>query len=191
MTNGANALEVIDLKPLGNSPLNVQNNGGIYEITSSSPGIWYVLYTIRGCNNKMHTMRAGVIFDQCLECDDDYCENLLCIDDFENLVDQGHQNLGYPFIYSGGDNNSPDIVQFSGNNALYLGDFSNGTESIALELKNSIEPNCAIKFNLDVRIVGGGMSGTLNVWGSEQPPCDVLDAFVYYGCDNVAYRLRW
>ena len=180
-------MEVINLVQysIGGVPVTINDNGSFFEITSLTPGIKYFYYTLRGCDSKMHNERVAIVFDQCLECDDDYCENLLCIDDFEDLFPTGHQNLGFPFIYDGSNNNTPDINQFNGNNYLFLGEFSSSNkEAAALELKEPVPLDCTIILSFDAVDTEpiNTEIGILYVWGSATPPCTPSEAFVNYGC---------
>lgn len=163
--------------------LNIQKNGDQFTITSTAGGLFTLRYTIEGCDCRMHNLDFTIFVDNCPTCDNDPCENLLCVDDFEDIVlptTAGIEtHLGFPFKFKGTSNNSSDIKIFDNNQYLHMLAAPSNGESVALELSEGVAPDCSLEFICDV---SSTIPNDLIIWGSEFPPCSMYDVFVNYGC---------
>ncbi|MFZ1496823.1 MAG: PKD domain-containing protein [Saprospiraceae bacterium] len=118
---------------------------------------------------------------------DDECENILCYGDFENFATLGNISLGFPFIFDGSCNNSPDIFHYPAvteNRALFIG---LREEAVALRL-NSPSPytGCDITLTFDAGNRLSGVNPILEIWGSAVPPCHMNDTPVPQSCVGVS-----
>ncbi len=193
-TNGM-ALEITDVYPTSlNIPYTVSIVGDNIEFISSEQGFYYnIPYTVRGCDCELITREFGVYVGPCtINCDvSDPCQEIVCINGFEDYTLPGIGGLdvifpGDPF-WINGPNNSSDIryCDISDNTYVHIGEFfPDGTEGVALELENPIEPNCTLSLALDVASVSANTIGALVVKGSDQYPCGIVGSQIGAGCNN-------
>ena len=195
----------------GNYPSNVTISqvGTEIIIGSDQIGVFKFYYTIGSANTidddctcKLSTGYFVVEYDMCYDCTgNDPCQNLLCVDDFNDtavpiryippfyyLNFSSTAFFGYPFIFEGSTNQTPDLVYDMANSFVLFGRNTGNTnlastETIVLELTKPILPQCELVLSVDL---GTSQIGNqMLIWGSEFPPCHFTDTYVEYGCGNV------
>ncbi len=140
-----------------------------------------ISFVASGCENCQTTIGSVfVVFDQCLEDAEpvDVCDNMLLTEDFEEFVEANGVNFGYPYIFDGFCNNTPDIKLDGGLKHVSL----NGSLSESVTFKAvdvSEEADCDIQLDLEFYL--SSAEDELLVWISEYPPCQ--GEFVPFGCD--------
>ncbi len=152
----------------------------------------YSIKSESGNDCKIANSYALLLFDECPSCDipagdTEHCDNLFCLEwggNTHNIHSSSYLQLGVPFMYDGTDNNSPDWKPSDPNfpNHPYIYMFAQydrtSMEAIALTLQAPIEPGCSIELSFEAK-------GTiLDIFASENPPCNVTDTYVNYGNGN-------
>lgn len=163
-----------------------------------------VYYVENNSNCLIYPALVEVLLVPCTECANaDECADLLCVDEF-NMVSgtnssgigaslgEGFNNLFYDFLGDSGtpNENSPDFCVDQGDNYIVLGGRNFDIESFGVPLHTPIPPNCSL--NLSVNLSSSNENGGIQIFGSENPPCNLLEvqmnAFSYcgstYNCEN-------
>jgi hypothetical protein len=150
---------------LVNIPPNVavKNLSNGFEITTSVPGYYKIPYTITGCDGNKKCDYAYIYFlaiDPALNVDCtpvNSCE-LLCYGDFEKFIVGKTDNFFAQmknqidlYHVKNYEDNSPDIIKNTSNNNNFLQIHRAGQtyESIYLQLRHPIEPNCETFISFD------------------------------------------
>jgi hypothetical protein len=154
-------------------------------VERTSFGLKRISFTVEGCTNCQTA--EGLIFvsfDQCISetCEPvDACENLLCFDDFEEFEKALGVNFGYPYIFEGHCNNTPDIKDAQETfNYLFLS--SEVGESVCFAFDDTQFEQCDLELELEFFLSSPDLE--LTVWFSESPPCH--GEFVPFGCESIS-----
>jgi hypothetical protein len=164
-----------------------------FVVPQFGPNNFIAYYTLRGCDDdcRMHNQlfQTRLFIDNCQPCEaSDICENILCVDDFENFPHPigFHPQVwfGYPYWFENYSTlGTPDIIESNNNTYLHLvssipnsnSNSETGREAVTLVLQKCIPPDCNLHLALDISKINGNNTPLLEVWGSSQPPCSVLD----------------
>lgn len=144
-----------------------------------------ITYTDANC--KSATENIYIFFDPTCQqnnCEfEDECENILCFGDLENFDETADVWLGYPFIFDGKCNSSPDITTYpsgQNNKVIHIG---YDEEAFVLQMNNAPYNKC----DLNLTFTAGSMAiSTIKIWGSKMPPCHMNETPIPQSCTSVS-----
>ncbi|MBP6238260.1 MAG: T9SS type A sorting domain-containing protein [Saprospiraceae bacterium] len=155
---------------------------------SKTSGSIFVSYRVDLPNQpcKVIIRSFRIWFDQTCECEIDnvdICSNVLCYHDFDNLIPGNDLNFGFPFYFEDtpfGCNNTPDLYENlypNNGNVVYTVE----NEAVVFKLFGAPFYGCQLELSL---LAGNYFHRptTLEIWGSEFPPCDINDKGINRTC---------
>lgn len=162
---------------------------GMYEFIGVTPGPYRVYYTIKDCNCYLSTAYFEIVLSRDLEdCDNEKCDNLVCIGDFESIkktndfyYEACKEDL---FFMEGANQNTPDICESANNKYLDLVNII-GAEATLIELDYPILPGCTMEITVDLATRGDNELGLLNMYGSFAKPCHPSEVFIKQQCNET------
>ncbi|MEL7221568.1 MAG: hypothetical protein AAGJ93_09635, partial [Bacteroidota bacterium] len=182
-------IEITNMTPRSNgTDVTGPDTDGNYTLSSTGVGKFDFQYIINSCSD-FPVPKTGVfevVFNYCAPCDNDPCENLLCVDDLEDydvtsnvvaVLPSSHLFVEFP------NNNSPDVKYNDAqeNHFLhFIGGNNTAMESANLELTEGIPPGCNLYFSLEAE--SQLEASDLVLWGSNMPPCSPEQALIPFDC---------
>ncbi|HZV67891.1 MAG TPA: PKD domain-containing protein [Saprospiraceae bacterium] len=180
-------VEITDFFLPGSSTLTVNNTGTTFEITPTTQGIQFFYYTVKSCDCRLLNGYAFFFIGPCTDCEEiDPCENLVCLNDFEEYSPAYGQlalnveSAGTHWI-SNGDNSLDICEETGGNNYLHIGSHPSNREGLIMKLSEPLLPGCSLHITFDASV---SEKNNFNWYVSENPPCNYLESFV--GADGEA-----
>jgi len=190
-----NVVDAISVFDNGN-PLDITITGSSINIHSDKKGRHWIQITYaleENCNCRTYTSLVELNFDLCQQgCDLVYCENLLCFGDVSRSPGDilSVINFGYPFIFETQFQNTPDLYS----EGLHI--YGDKTESVILQINDENREDCTYLFSVDVKNRRPTIATNLEIWFSDQPPCDPNDRYIPYecgttvDCENYSYTTQ-
>jgi|GEM_PF-6040014 len=178
-TNFSADLVVFDLTCSDASGISVSLTNNGFQVQGNVPGNYCFCYTVDSCDEFCDQAKVCVtVFPSDLleSCIPEVCD-LLCFGDFEGFVSGSTGGVSeylnslqlsqYDF---NGLINSPDILQFQGNQFIYIANIGPNTnfpvdESFTLPLSEPIAPGCSVRVSFDAECTSA--NGIL-FYGSDQ-----------------------
>ncbi|MBK9983761.1 MAG: PKD domain-containing protein [Saprospiraceae bacterium] len=169
--------------------VNVVSNDSSFLISSSSVGVFVIVYTLKGCDCHLLNASFRVHFGPCFDCSQiDPCLNLTCVNGFEQFPIENNSYLVQPELSDGGywvyeniPTNSVDVcIDSVGNKYLNMAGFSYDLEGLCLKLNEPIEPGCKLLINLKASSFVS--DSKLRIHVSKHPPCNFADARIRLEC---------
>lgn len=191
--------------PLNDPNMTITFDNDEIHITPHTQKIKTIYYTVSSCDCKMHNASFTIEVGPCLECNNGACQNLACSNGFEEFEPRIGDPIKplYPLIaLSSGiywrfdtpiKNNTPDVCQdATGNRYAHMAVTHNneGVEGLCFKLKEALPFGCKINLALDLAKHNTSQNNTrpitLQILGSQVPPCSALDIPVNLGCMSTS-----
>lgn len=153
-----------------------------FQITPTEQGNHLLFYTVKSCDCRMLDGQVYIYTGPCTNCEEiDPCENLVCIDDFEEFetgfgINSVHvQSVGSFWVTNNGDN-SIDICEANNNNKfLHLGSSPSNREGLIMKLSEPLDPGCTLHVSFDASTIE---KNTYQWFVSEEAPCSYNEAYI-------------